>query len=229
MDDSSKSTLASDGLISEQERQGFNRVLYSRRDIRGQFFPDEIDDELLLSILSAAHHAPSVGFSQPWNFIVIKDPQVKQQVHSAFSVANEEAKMLFTGERKEQYQTLKLQGIVDAPINICITCDRSRGGAVVLGKTHQPEMDLYSTVCAVQNLWLAARAENIGVGWVSIVKPPAIKSILKLPENVIPVAYLCVGRVTHFPKIPELETKQWEVREQLKNLIFTDEWGKSAS
>jgi 5,6-dimethylbenzimidazole synthase len=215
--------------ITEQEKQGFNRVLYNRRDIRSHFLPDIVDETLLLDILTAAHHAPSVGFSQPWNFIVIKDDNVKKKVFEAFSEANLEAEKMFSGERQEQYQTLKLQGILDAPINICITCDRSRGGEVVLGKTHQPDMDLYSTVCAVQNLWLAARAENIGVGWVSIIECDTLSDILKLPDQVVPVAYLCIGHVSSFPEIPELESKQWEVREQLKKLIYTDEWGSKAS
>jgi 5,6-dimethylbenzimidazole synthase len=184
---------------------------------------------VLFDILTAAHHAPSVGFSQPWNFIVIKDRAVKQQVYQAFSEANLEAEKMFSGERKDLYQSLKLQGILDAPINICITCDRSRGGKVVLGKTHQADMDLYSTVCAVQNLWLAARAENIGVGWVSIIKRETLNHILKLPDEIVPVAYLCVGYVSSFPEIPELETKQWEVREQLKKLIYTDEWGNKVT
>jgi 5,6-dimethylbenzimidazole synthase len=215
--------------ITEQEKQGFNRVLYNRRDIRSHFLPEVVDENVLLDILTAAHHAPSVGFSQPWNFIVIKDNNVKQKVFEAFSEANLEAEEMFSDERQEQYQTLKLQGIFDAPINICITCDRSRGGEVVLGKTHQPDMDLYSTVCAVQNLWLAARAENIGVGWVSIIESDTLSGILKLPDQVVPVAYLCVGHVSRFPEIPELESKQWEVREQLKKLIYTDEWGSKAS
>ena len=215
--------------ITEQEKQGFNRVLYNRRDIRSHFLPDIVDETLLLDILTAAHHAPSVGFSQPWNFIVIKDDNVKKKVFEAFSEANLEAEKMFSGERQEQYQTLKLQGILDAPINICITCDRSRGGEVVLGKTHQPDMDLYSTVCAVQNLWLAARAENIGVGWVSIIECDTLSDILKLPDQVVPVAYLCIGHVSSFPEIPELESKQWEVREQVKKLIYTDECGSRAS
>jgi 5,6-dimethylbenzimidazole synthase len=215
--------------ITEQEKQGFNRVLYNRRDIRSHFLPDVVDEKLLLDILTAAHQAPSVGFSQPWNFIVIKDDNVKQKVFEAFSEANLEAEKMFSGERQEQYQTLKLQGILDAPINICITCDRSRGGEVVLGKTHQPDMDLYSTVCAVQNLWLAARAENIGVGWVSIIECDTLSDILKLPDQVVPVAYLCIGHVSSFPEIPELESKQWEVREQVKKLIYTDECGSRAS
>ncbi|MFT4998574.1 MAG: 5,6-dimethylbenzimidazole synthase, partial [Flavobacteriales bacterium] len=124
--------------ITEQEKQGFNRVLYNRRDIRSDFLPDSVDENVLMDILTAAHHAPSVGFSQPWNFIVIKDDKVKQDVYQAFTQANLEAREMFDDQRKDLYQSLKLQGILDAPINICITCDRSRGGEVVLGKTHQP-------------------------------------------------------------------------------------------
>ncbi|MFT6757506.1 MAG: 5,6-dimethylbenzimidazole synthase [Chitinophagales bacterium] len=211
--------------ITEQEKQGFNRVLYNRRDIRSDFLPDSVDENVLMDILTAAHHAPSVGFSQPWNFIVIKDDKVKQDVYQAFTQANLEAREMFDDQRKDLYQSLKLQGILDAPINICITCDRSRGGEVVLGKTHQPDMDLYSTVCAVQNLWLAARAENIGVGWVSIIKRETLSHILKLPDEVVPVAYLCVGHVSSFSEIPELESKRWEQRQLLKNLVYADQWG----
>jgi 5,6-dimethylbenzimidazole synthase len=211
--------------ITEQEKQGFNRVLYNRRDIRSDFLPDSVDENVLMDILTAAHHAPSVGFSQPWNFIVIKDDKVKQDVYQAFTQANLEAREMFDDQRKDLYQSLKLQGILDAPINICITCDRSRGGEVVLGKTHQPDMDLYSTVCAVQNLWLAARAENIGVGWVSIIKRETLSHILKLPDEVVPVAYLCVGHISSFSEIPELESKRWEQRQLLKNLVYADQWG----
>ena len=107
---------------------------------------------------------------QPWDFILVRDPQVKQRLHAAFQAANAEAADLFEGERQSAYRALKLQGILEAPLGLCITCDRSRAGATVLGRTHQPEMDIYSAVCAVQNLWLAARAEGIGVGWVSILR-----------------------------------------------------------
>lgn len=145
-------------------KQGFYETLFNRRDVRGEFRDDEIPDDVLARLLIAAHHAPSVGLSQPWNFIVVKRPETKKQVYHAFCEANAEAEQLFSEERRQKYSELKLQGITQAPVNLCVTCDRARGGDVVLGRTHQPEMDLYSTVCAVQNLWLAARAEGVGMG-----------------------------------------------------------------
>ena len=213
-------------IITPEERESFYKVLYGRRDIRGQFLADPIDGDCLMRILQAAHHAPSVGFSQPWNFVVIRDQSVKQNIHQAFDEANQQAAKMFEGERRSQYQSLKLQGILDAPINLCITCDRSRGGPVVLGKTHQPEMDIYSTVCAVQNLWLAARAENIGVGWVSIIEQQRIKDVLKIPDSITVVAYLCMGHVSHFMDEPELKSKGWEDRADLGGLIFENAWAQ---
>jgi len=211
--------------ITPQARKHFYDVLYGRRDVRGQFLADEIPDDVLTNILHAAHHAPSVGLSQPWNFILIRDPQKRQKIYEAFVSANDEAAQMFEGERRNKYQSLKLQGILDTPLNVCITCDRERGGPVVLGKTHQVEMDLYSTVCAVQNFWLAARAENVGVGWVSIIEKETLSELLNLPDSVVPVAYLCVGYVSEFLKKPELELAEWEKRTQLKEMIFTDSWG----
>lgn len=214
--------------IDELAREHFYKVLYGRRDVRGQFLPDPIPEDTLTNILHAAHHAPSVGLSQPWNFILIRDPAKRQQVFDAFEQANAEAAEMFAGERQVQYQALKLQGILDSSLNVCITCDRKRGGPVVLGKTHQAEMDLYSTVCAVQNFWLAARAENVGVGWVSIIDRDVLAELLELPDGVVPVAYLCVGYVSEFLKKPELELAQWEKRSQLEQMIFTDYWGKKS-
>ncbi|MDO6592244.1 5,6-dimethylbenzimidazole synthase [Neptuniibacter sp. 1_MG-2023] len=211
--------------ITPQAREHFYDVLYGRRDVRGQFLADEIPDDVLTNILHAAHHAPSVGLSQPWNFILIRDPQKRQKIYEAFVSANDEAAQMFEGERRNKYQSLKLQGILDTPLNVCITCDRERGGPVVLGKTHQVEMDLYSTVCAVQNFWLAARAENVGVGWVSIIEKETLSELLNLPDSVVPVAYLCVGYVSEFLKKPELELAEWEKRTQLKDMIFTGSWG----
>lgn len=210
--------------VTEQERDHFYKVLYGRRDVRSEFLPDPIAGDCLERILQAAHHAPSVGFSQPWNFILVRDQQIKQLVHDLYQLANSEAAEMFVDKRQEEYRRLKLAGIVESPINICITCDRDRGGAVVLGKTHQPEMDVYSAVCAVQNLQLAARAENIGVGWVSIMDKQKLKTLLKIPDRIEVVAYLCVGYVSHFYDEPELQVKGWERRANLENLVSTDQW-----
>jgi len=212
--------------ITPEARDHFYEILYGRRDVRGQFLPDDVPDEVLTNILHAAHHAPSVGLSQPWNFILIRDAEQRRKIYDAFVEANDEAAKMFDEGRRSHYQSLKLQGILDTPLNVCITCDRKRGGPVVLGKTHQAEMDLYSTVCAVQNFWLAARAENVGVGWVSIIQKEKLIELLDLPEGVVPVAYLCVGYVSEFLKKPELELAQWEKRTQLEDMIYTDTWGQ---
>jgi 5,6-dimethylbenzimidazole synthase len=212
-------------IITQQERDDFYKVLYGRRDVRSEFLPDPVADDVLERILQAAHHAPSVGFSQPWNFILLRDQRIKQAVHDLHQEANAEAAEMFTAKRQKDYRQIKLAGILDAPINICITCDRERGGSVVLGKTHQPEMDIYSTVCAVQNLQLAARAENVGVGWVSIMDKQKLKFLLKIPERIEVVAYLCIGRVSHFYDEPELQVKGWQSRTKLAELVSTDQWG----
>jgi len=209
--------------------RGFYETLFGRRDVRSEFTSTPIPDDILARMIIAAHHAPSVGLSQPWNFIVVQAEKVKEQVHEAFCEANKEAADMFEGERRGQYRQLKLQGILDAPVNLCITCDRQRGGKVVLGRTHQPEMDIYSTVCAVQNLWLAARAEGVGVGWVSIISPDKLGSILKLPDHVVPIAYLCLGYVERFRSKPELEEKGWDRRLPVEELVYTNQWAESSA
>lgn len=215
--------------LSAQDRRGLYRAILGRRDVRGQFLPDPVADDVLARILVAAHYAPSVGFMQPWSFILIRSPQQRARIKAAFDRANMEAGLMFGGEQAEKYRSLKLEGILDAPVNLCITCDRDRAGPVVLGRTHMPEMDLYSTVCAVENLWLAARAEGLGVGWVSIIEPQALRTILCLPERVVPVAYLCVGKVSHFLAQPELQNKGWRRRLALPDLVAFDGWQGEAS
>jgi 5,6-dimethylbenzimidazole synthase len=211
--------------FSEAERAAVYRAIFERRDCR-RFLPDPLPDALVARLLAAAHHAPSVGFMQPWNFLLIRAPEVRRRVKAAFDRANAAAAAQFPGERGAFYRRLKLEGILEAPLNLCVTCDRSRHGPVVLGRTAQPEMDLYSTVCAVENLWLAARAEGVGVGWVSIIDPAELRSILALPEPVVPVAYLCLGRVAEFAPAPELERVGWLDRLDWHSLVFEDVWGR---
>lgn len=220
--------MSADGF-TEAERTALYKAIFSRRDVRGQFSPDPVPEDALRRILTAAHHAPSVGFMQPWNFLVITDPAVKATIHADFAKANEEAAAMFEGERRGLYSRLKLEGIREAPVNLCVTCDRERSGPVVLGRTHMPTMDLYSCVCAVQNLWLAARAEGFGVGWVSILHEEALKTTLGIPDRIVPIAYLCLGRVSHFEPVPELETKGWRRRLDLDELVFRDRWGNAES
>lgn len=211
--------------FAAEARAAVYQAIFTRRDVRGQFLPDPVPDEKMARLLMAAHHAPSVGFMQPWNFLVVRSAEVKTRVHAAFSAANAEAAAMFPDEKRQLYSALKLQGILDAPINLCITCDRSRGGPVVLGRTHMPSMDLYSAVCATQNLWLAARAEGLGVGWVSIFHESALKAALGMPEAIVPIAYLCIGYVSEFKNKPELESAGWAPRLPLADLLYYDQWG----
>lgn len=216
--------LAQAAGFSTAERDAVYKAIYTRRDVRDQFLPDPVPDDVLLRLLDAAHHAPSVGFMQPWNFIVIREQDTRDRIWSAFQQANGEAAEMFSGARKATYRSLKLEGIRKAPVNICVTCDRTRGGAVVLGRTHNPSMDLYSTVCAIQNLWLAARAEGIGMGWVSIFRDADLRAILEIPDRIEIVGYLCLGHVDQLYERPELEVKGWNRRMPLEELVFDGKW-----
>ncbi|GAB6050036.1 hypothetical protein JCM16106_08810 [Hydrogenophilus islandicus] len=208
-------TQTRSNFFTPEEISGVYRAITTRRDVRGQFLPDPIPEPLLIRLLNAAHHAPSVGFSQPWEFIIVRDPTTKARVYHAFCEANREAAALFSGERGKHYRQLKLEGIREAPINLLVACNRQRGGPVVLGRTHQRSMDLFSCVCAIQNLWLAARAEGIGVGWVSIIRRRALREIFSLPRHVVPIAYLCLGWVREFLDEPELQRVGWAQRDPL--------------
>jgi 5,6-dimethylbenzimidazole synthase len=218
------STMPDRHPFSEAERRGVYRAIYERRDIRSQFLPDPIPSTVLGRILNAAHHSPSVGFMQPWDFIIIQNPAVRQEVYSCFLEANRVAAAHYTGEQRALYDGLKLQGIRETPLNLCVTCDHTRERGAGLGRQTDPATDLYSTVCAVQNLWLAARAESLGVGWVSILDFDSLRSVLAIPPHITPVAYLCIGYVSEFPAAPELETAGWETREALERLIHFDVW-----
>jgi len=210
--------------FSEPERRGIYRAIYERRDVRSHFLPTPVPDDVLMRILDAAHHAPSVGFMQPWDFIVVRDETVRRAVFENFSRANVQAAEAYVGEQRKHYDSLKLAGILEAPVNLCITCDHARRKGAGLGRQTSPMTDLYSTVCAVENLWLAARAESLGVGWVSILDFDQLKRTLAIPEAVTVVAYLCIGYVSEFLARPELEEKGWETRESLANLVHFNSW-----
>jgi 5,6-dimethylbenzimidazole synthase len=216
-----------DHHFADAAREAVYQAIFSRRDVRGQFLPEPIADDVLARILTAAHFAPSVGYMQPWSFVLIREAAIKQRIHTAFAEANAEAAEMFEGAKQEIYRELKLEGILESPVNILITCDRDRAGPVVIGRTHIKAMDIYSSVCAVQNLWLAARSEGLGVGWVSIFHQQALKEILGLPERIIPIAYLCLGQVSHFHAKPELETAGWRPRLPLDELVYFEQWGQT--
>jgi 5,6-dimethylbenzimidazole synthase len=215
-----------DRTFSATEREVIYRLIRSRRDIR-QFAPDPIPPETLLRILEAAHHAPSVGFMQPWNFILITSPRLRAQVKALFEAINEgEAHRVADQSRQQLYRSLKLEGLLESPLNIAVTCDRRRGAPFVLGRTPVPDTDVYSTCLAIQNMWLAACAEGIGIGWVSILDYGKVERLLGLPAGVQLIAYLCMGFPREFRDRPMLEEVGWRSRVQLDGLIFQDCWGQ---
>lgn len=222
--DESAPGLSAASAFSETDRAAVYRVIGTRRDVRDQFLPDPLPDDLVGRLLAAAHAAPSVGFMQPWNFILVRSAQMRQAAFQAFSRANDEAADMFDGERRDLYRSLKLEGIRKAPLSICVTCDPDRAGPVVLGRTHNPKMDAFSTVCAVQNLWLAARAEGVGVGWVSIFRDEDVRAMLNIPPRVEIVAWLCLGYVDRLYEEPELAVKGWRQRLPLEDLVFEECW-----
>jgi 5,6-dimethylbenzimidazole synthase len=217
------------GPFSQEDRETLYRVIEARRDVR-HFLPTPVPPDVLRRILGAAHHAPSVGFMQPWNFILIASEATRRQVRACFLEQNREQLEQVPGpERKELYRRLKLEGILEAPLNVAVTCDRGRDAPFVLGRAPLPEADLFSTCLAVQNLWLAARAEGVGVGWVSILDRAATARLLGVPAGVELVAYLCVGYPIEFRPRPLLEEVGWKGRLPLEGLVYQERWGEPSA
>jgi 5,6-dimethylbenzimidazole synthase len=210
--------------FDECERRAVYRAIRERRDVRRGFLPEPIPDELLHCLLEAAHNAPSVGLMQPWRFIVVREVAVRQKVHQIFLEANEQALSGYKGEQQQSYAGMKLEGILEAPQNLCIVCDSQSSQGHQLGRRTMPETAIYSAVCAIQNLWLAARAEGVGVGWVSILEPALLREALKIPLHVTPVAYLCLGYVDAFSTEPDLERAGWEKRTPLQSVLSLDQY-----
>lgn len=219
--------MTADESLTGSEKEGLYKAIFSRRDVRSHFVDKEIPDDVLLRILNAAHHAPSVGFSQPWNFILIKDRAIRQKVKESFLRERQRSISMLDGneQRQKQYVSLKLEGIIESAINICVTYDPTRFGPFVLGRTSIEETGVYSVACAIQNLWLAARAEGVGVGWVSILANADLEKILAMPPHVRPVAYLCLGYVNEFGDKPDLERSGWLPRMDLANVVCYEQWG----
>jgi len=210
--------------FSEQEKMGLYKAIYSRRDVRSHFNSKPINDDILSRILHAAHHAPSVGFSQPWNFILIKDTNTKEKIKESFEKEKNRSSQLVEEPKRSKYLSFKLEGILESTVNLCVTYDPSKFGPFVIGRSSIPEAGLYSVCCAIQNLWLSARTEGVGLGWVSILSNDTLKEILDIPEHVVPVAYLCLGYVDDFAKKPDLETAGWLPRLELKDVVYFEKW-----
>lgn len=215
-------------IFNEDEAKVLEEIILHRRDIRGnRFLQTPISEAIIEKILFSAINAPSVGFSQPWEFVIVKEPSIKEQVKQNFNEENKKGAACFKDEKHKQYLKLKLEGITEAPVNIAVFYKPAKGP--VLGQTSMKEMGLYSVVCAVQNMWLMARALNIGIGWVSLVNHRKVKSILNAPKENRLIAYLCIGYVSGFLTQPELEILQWEERKTLQNVIFYNKYKTNKS
>ncbi|WP_435173739.1 nicotinate-nucleotide--dimethylbenzimidazole phosphoribosyltransferase [Actinacidiphila sp. bgisy145] len=209
-------------------RDAVHRVIRERRDIRNGFRPDPIPHDVLLRVLEAAHTAPSVGHSQPWDFVVIRSQKTREKMHELAMAQRDAYAKSLPKARARQFRELKIEAILDTPVNIVVTADPTRGGRHTLGRHTQPQMAPYSSALAVENLWIAARAEGIGVGWVSFFDERQMVAELGLPEHLEVVAYLCVGYVDEFPEDPELMQAGWSQRRPLSWVVHDEEYGNRA-
>jgi nicotinate-nucleotide--dimethylbenzimidazole phosphoribosyltransferase len=215
-----------DHALPPAEIDAFYRLAAARRDVRNGFRPDPVSDAALTRVLTAAHQAPSVGLSQPWDFIVVRDRELRERVHTLARRQREVFARSLPWPRALAFRDTKIEAILEAPVNIAVTCDPTRGGRHVLGRHAQPQVAAYSSVCAVQNLWLAARAEGLGVGWVSFFDERELAAVLGLPAHLEVVAYLCVGRVSEFPPAPELALSGWARQRPLAWAVHDGRWGR---
>jgi nicotinate-nucleotide--dimethylbenzimidazole phosphoribosyltransferase len=197
-------------------------VIAERRDVR-RFRPDEVDDNVLRRVLQAAHQAPSVGLMQPWRLIVIRSLQTRSEIRRLAQRERLRQADRFD-QRARAFLDQKIEGVVEAPLGVCVCCDHGDPELEVLGRGTIPETDIYSTACAVQNLWLAARAEGLGVGWVSFYRPADLRQLLGLPDRVDPIAYLCLGWPDERPVRPGLEAAGWAARAPLESVVMHEHW-----
>jgi nicotinate-nucleotide--dimethylbenzimidazole phosphoribosyltransferase len=212
--------------LTPAQADAFYQVAGARRDIRNGFRPDPVDDDALTRVLAAAHQAPSVGLSQPWDFLILRDTDVRERVQRLARSQRDAFADSLPWARALAFRRLKVEAILESPVNVVVTCDATRGGRHVLGRHAQPQVAEYSAVCAVQNLWLAARAEGLGVGWVSFFDERELAGLLGLPEQVTVVAYLCVGHVAEFPPAPELVMSGWARQRPLAWAVHEGRWGR---
>ena len=210
------------------DRASFYGVVGARRDIR-RYRPDPVPDEVLTRVLSAGHQAPSVGHSQPWRFVVVQDAALRERaawmadqerLAQAAQLAPESARALLD---------LQLEGIREAPLGVVVCCDRRTPAAGVLGRATFPDADLWSCACAIQNLWLAARAEGLGMGWVTLFQPDRLADLLGLPDGVVTLGWLCLGWPDERPPAPGLERAGWSQRQPLEQVVLTDRWSETAA
>jgi 5,6-dimethylbenzimidazole synthase len=201
-------------------------VIFRRRDVRGQFTGDAVEPATLWRVLRAAHAAPSVGLSQPWDFVVVDDVEVKQRFWDHVQAERERFARTLDRDRAEVFAGIKIEGVLEASVSLVVTYDAERGRPAVLGRHSIDDAGLYSVCLAIQNLWLAATAEGWGVGWVSFYDESFLAGLVGLPAGVRPVAWLCVGPVSHLEDTPDLERHGWQERRPLDGAVHHNTWGR---
>ena len=224
MNDDPETPPSPPGAFGDDARRALRQIIDARRDVRRRFLPTPVPEEVLDRVLQAAHRAPSVGLSQPWDFLILTDPVVRARVAAHVDEERQRFAASLPAARARTFDDLKVEAIRETPLNLVVTSTLERGGAHVLGRYTQPEMAHYSTCLAVENLWLTARAEGLGVGWVSFYRPSVLSSILGLPHHVVPIAYLCVGYVEDFDPAPELALRGWAKPRPLSWAVHRESW-----
>ncbi|MEU4317115.1 5,6-dimethylbenzimidazole synthase [Nocardia sp. NPDC024068] len=201
-------------------------AIRTRRDVRAEFTGEPIDEATLWRILAAAHCAPSVGNSQPWDFVLVRNSATLRKFAAHVAEKRLEFARSLPAERTRTFEPIKIEGIEESATGIVVTHDDSRGGPHVLGRATVPETGVYSTILAIQNLWLAATAEQVGVGWVSFYDAAFLAELIELPAHMRPVAWLCIGPVTEFQRVPDLERFGWRDRRPLTDAVYRESYGE---
>lgn len=199
-------------------------VIHRRRDVRAEFSGEPVSGTVLKRVLSAAHSAPSVGLSQPWDFVLVTDAQVRRAFYDHVQAERQVFADGLKGERAERFAGIKVDGVLEASVSVVVTYDAARGAPDVLGRHAIADAGLYSVCLAIENMWLACTAEGWGMGWVSFYRESFLRQLLGVPEPVRPVAWLCMGPVTHLQDTPDLERAGWRRRLELRAVLHRDHW-----
>ncbi len=200
-------------------------VIQRRRDVRREFTGQPVDPAALDRVLQAAHAAPSVGLTQPWDFVLVDDPDLRARFHAHVAVERDVFAKTLSEPQAGTFAKIKVEGILDATLGVVVTYDPDRGSPAVLGRHAIADAGLYSTCLAIQNLWLAATVEGLGVGWVSFYREPFLRELLAIPDHIRPVAWLCLGPVSQLQDTPDLERLGWRQRRPLAAAVHRNRFG----